>query len=128
MKVLIDTSAWLALKIKNDINHLRAKSAFKRYKTRRAIFFTNDYVLSEVYTRLIYDVHLKAALKFRDQIRKSVDSNQLAFLEIDESERENTWEYLEKYQDHKLSFTDATIIVNFTEMHLNEIFTFDSHF
>lgn len=128
MKVFIDTNAWLALEIKNDINHLRAKSAFKKYKARRAIFYTNDYVLSEVYTRLIYDIYLNAALKFHEQLKKSVEGSQLTVLEIDGLERERTWEHLEKYQDHKLSFTDATIIVNFTELRLNEIFTFDSHF
>lgn len=127
MKVFVDSSAWLALEIKNDQNHQQAKARVKKLINQRVLFFTNDYVLSETYTRLIYDIHLTAARDFHQKI--SQGSNQtLSLLEVSPSERELAWQELEKYADHRLSFTDATIIVHFRRYHLDQIFTFDTHF
>jgi predicted nucleic acid-binding protein len=71
---------------------------------------------------------LKAAQIFNFRTRAAVDKQQLMVLEIGQIERDKTWEYLEKFSDHKLSFTDATIVVNFKEYNLDQIFTFDKHF
>lgn len=127
MKVFVDTGAWLGLKVVNDEHHLEAKSYFGKAKKSRAMLFTNEYVLVETYTRLIYDFGLSAAQKFNEWIRSGVGAN-LTVIEIDERERNRVWEILEKYRDHNLSFTDATIAVNFFDYNLDEIFTFDRHF
>lgn len=128
MKLFIDTGPWLARQIKQDQYNLSAKKQYNQYKKQRAIFYTNDYVLSEVYTRLIYDVHLPAARRFYSFVIDSIQKNQLSVFEIDNDDRERAWIELERYSDHKLSFTDATIIANFKEYNLDEIFTFDRTF
>ena len=128
MKVFIDTGAWLALEVINDINHHEAEKKYKAYKGLRSVFCTNDLVLSETYTRLIYDVDLKASEKFHEQVKNLTKNGELAMFEIDSSGRDAAWFYLKKFSDHKLSFTDATIIANFKEYRIDEIFTFDRHF
>lgn len=128
MRVFIDASAWIAIYVANDIYHKAAKQRYELLKKRRDLFYTNDYALAEVYTRLIYSFHLKIAKKFHHWIKIGVDGHQLSILEVDPAVRERTWRELQKYSDHKLSFTDATIIANFKNYHLDEIFTFDKHF
>lgn len=128
MRIFVDTGAWMALEIKNDQYHPRARTYYQTATKSRTLFFTNDYVLDEVYTRLIYDFHLKQAREFHQQILSAVDKRQLVLLEVGDKDRKLAWLMLDKYSDHKLSFTDATIIAQVTELHLDEIFTFDRHF
>ena len=127
MKVFVDTGAWLALEIKNDVNHLAAKKFLYFLQRKRALLYTNPFVLSETYTRLIYDVSLFAAKKFHENILQGTKSN-LTILEIDKTEREFIWEQLFQYRDHKLSYTDVSITVCYKNYQLDTIFTFDSHF
>lgn len=127
MKIFFDTSAWLALEVENDKCHESAKEYEQNLKKKRALLFTNDYVLAETFTRLIYDFHLQAAKNFKEKIERGLTKN-LALLEVDSVARERAWDELERYFDHKLSFTDGTIIANFKDYNLGEIFTFDKHF
>lgn len=128
MKIFVDTGAWLALEISKDKNHAEAKLYARELKNKRALFFTNEYILAETYTRLIYDVYLKAARQFHENIKFAVKQEGLIILEVDTTMREKSWEELERYSDHKLSFADATIVANFKTYKLDAIFTFDKHF
>lgn len=127
MKVFFDTGAWIALQIKQDSNHLRAVQYYKHLQKQRAMLYTNDYVLVETYTRLIYDFGLRMALKFRQETEEGISKN-LNLIEIDKKEREQTWKILQKYSDHELSFTDGTVATNFWAFNLDTVFTFDHHF
>lgn len=128
MRVFIDTSAWLAVEIANDYNHKKAIQHKALFKKQRAMLFTNEYVLAETYTRLIYDKYLQAASEFHQKISKGVKESSLVILEINHPDREEVWKELRRYSDHKLSFTDGTIVSNFRKYHLDQIFTFDHHF
>ena len=118
----------MALEIKNDPYHSRAKNYYQVVTKKRSLFYTNDYVLDEVYPRLIYDIHLKAAEKFHEQMVSAIAKAQLVLLEVGDKDRRFAWQILHKYSDHKLSFTDATVVAHFAELHLDEVFTFDQHF
>lgn len=128
MRVFADTSAWLATEIRNDLNYKKAITHKAFLQRERAQVLTNDYVMAETYTRLIYDKHFKAAADFHQKVKKGAKEGILIILEVDSSQRERAWEELKRYSDHKLSFTDATIIVHFKQYKLDEIFTFDRHF
>lgn len=128
MRIFVDTGAWLATEIKNDIHHSEAIRYKKKAEKERSQLYVNDYVLAETYTRLIYEVYLKAAFDFDGLVKEGVESGAVVLLEVDSKIRERAWEELERYSDHKLSFTDATIIASFKDYNLDEIFTFDDHF
>ncbi len=128
MKVFTDTSAWIALEVEKDINHKKAKQHAKTLEKKRALFITNEYVLAETYTRLIYDIHLNAAYQFHHNINFAIKEEGIVVLEVDPAIRNSVWQELLRYSDHKLSFTDATIVANFKLYKLDEIFTFDRHF
>ncbi len=127
MKIFIDSGAWLALENKNDINHLQAKKYINIITKVRPLFFTNNLVLSEVFTRLIYDAGLYAVIDFNDAVNKGAMLN-LRVMEISELENSFVFEELKKYDDKKLSFTDGSIVYQFKKYRFDEIFTFDHHF
>ena len=127
MKIIVDTGAWIALEVANDEHHPEAKEYLTEVKKHRSLLYTNSYVLSETYTRLIYDVGFAAALEFRKRIKQGLNFN-LGLIEVDSQVRERTWKVLKKYKDHKLSFTDGTIVANYKGYRLDQIFTFDKHF
>lgn len=128
MKVFVDTSAWLATEIGNDYNYKAAVKHKAFLERKKAMVFTNEYVLAETYTRIIYDKHLSAAYEFHKKIMRGVKGGSLSIVEIDHAGRENVWKELLRYADHQLSFIDATIVVQFKQFKLDEIFTFDRHF
>lgn len=128
MKVIFDSGAWIAIYNKSDYYHSLATQYYSRIKKKRALFYTNDYILAETYTRILYDINLESAIKFRNQIYSSVEKQQLTLIEIDRSKRELAWQELERFSDQALSFIDATLIANFREYNLGKIFTFDEHF
>ncbi|MBU1110000.1 PIN domain-containing protein [Patescibacteria group bacterium] len=128
MKVFVDTGAWLALQIKNDLHHHAARKFSQKLEGRRAHLFTNSFVLSEAYTRLIYDVNLEAARVLRQKVIAGSNKGNLTLIEVNSMDRNQAWEILRKFSDHKLSFTDATIIANFEKYRMDIIFTFDRHF
>lgn len=127
MKVFVDTGVWLALEVRNDVNHSAARKFLQILKSRRALLYTNTFVLAETYTRLIYDISLTAAKTFHESINKGIKSN-LTILEVDHPIREMVWKQLIRYGDHRFSYTDGTIIVQFYSFQLDTVFTFDKQF
>ena len=128
MKIIVDTGAWIAMHDYSDQFSSLAADYYHEIRRKRALLYTNDYALDETYTRLIYDKGLSVAIQFDRQIKSAVKQNQLTILEVDLSTRKQTWKVLKKYKDHKLSFTDGTIVANFKDYRLDTIFTFDKHF
>ncbi|MCL5010385.1 MAG: hypothetical protein M1289_02160 [Patescibacteria group bacterium] len=54
MKVFIDTSAFVALFVDKEIDHKIVVKKYHDYRQRRVAFFTSDYILDELFTRLLY--------------------------------------------------------------------------
>lgn len=128
MKIFLDTSAWLALQVKNDIANQAAKEYFTNLKAKRSLLYSNDYILLETYTRLIYGVNLEAAKKFRQFVQQAVQAGELVLLEVDNQTLTLAWTKLEQYSDQQLSLADATIMAHLEIYHLDSIFSFDQDF
>jgi hypothetical protein len=127
MKVFIDTGAWIAYKVDKDEHSEIACLHMEELMGKKAWLYTNIFVLSETYSRLIYDVNLNSAVEFKDYILEGVGKH-LKILNWRFEDQTGVWDVLQKYSDHKLSFTDATIVANVKTYRLNEVFTFDDHF
>ena len=52
-KVFVDTSAWVALFVKNDKNHQRAAAIFDKIKAASMSLYTSDYVIDETITTIL---------------------------------------------------------------------------
>lgn len=126
MKVFIDTSAFVALLVENETDHKRVAKKYLDYRQHRAIFLTSDYVLDELFTRLLYyKLDLRICI---EKLRDSIAKNEIVVLRIGDGLFEKALDIFLKFSDHKISFTDATSFCLYKDFALDEIFTLDSDF
>lgn len=128
MKIFIDTSAFLALLACDQNIHLSAKKTLQELQEQHAIFFTSSFVLSETYTRIIYDLHLEIAEKFHQMIVKGEETGFMKVFWIDQLLDEEIYKIYKKFSEHKLSYTDASSYLLVKKFRLDGIFTFDKAF
>lgn len=127
-KVFIDTSAWISYFGSDQPKHINIKSLIKQLiKDGVAICTSND-VIDETVTRLIYDTNIKIAKEFINLIKNSNSTNSLVQLWVDGQIQSEAFEIVEKYAEHKLSLTDATIIVLMNRFNIDTIISLDSDF
>lgn len=126
MKVFIDTSAFVALLVENEIDHKRVAKKYLDYRQRRVAFLTSDYVLDELFTRLLY--YKLDLRKYIEKFKNSIAKNEIAVLHIEDGLFEKALDIFLKFLDHKISFTDATSYVLYKDFALDEMFTLDSDF
>jgi|SRR3989344_3308898 len=128
MKVFVDTGALIALFVKKDYWHKMCVEKHKEYKKENSLFFTNLFVLSELYTRILYD-YGKSTLKLvMEKIIKLQDKGKLRIFQIDSGIFKNSEEAMIKFAEHRLSFTDVSIYILVKSFKLDEVFTLDDGF
>ncbi len=123
--IFVDTSAFLALENRGDVYHSKAL-IFKDtcIKTGQALI-TSDYVLDESYTIIRLRAAHAVAVQFGETLRKS----QFIRIEYITPEIiEEAWRLFKAYADHDFSFTDCTSFALMERLHINNAFTFDTHF
>ena len=128
MKVFFDTGALIAIFVEGDAWHNKCVEKYREYKKEHSLFFVNLFVLSEFYTRILYD-YGKGSLKILiNKIIKLQEEDKLRVFQIDAGIFKSSEEMMVKFSEHKLSFTDASIYVSVKTFKLDEIFTLDSGF
>lgn len=127
MKVFIDTSAFVALLVDKETDHKKVAKKYHDYRQKRAILFTSDYILDELFTRLTYfkQVDLNKVI---NKLQESISKGEITVLRIDEAIFEKALGAFLKFSDHKISFTDATSYGLLKDFSLDEIFTLDDDF
>lgn len=128
MKVFIDTSAFMALILKEESYHNKVTAQYSAYKQSRAQLITSTYVLDELFTRCLYRAGSHGGKLAINLIREIIASGELTVLEVDSQIFKKAEDIFLKFSDHKISFTDATSYVLYKDFSLDEIFTLDSDF
>lgn len=128
MKVFIDTSAFMALILKQESFHDKVVAQYKAYKQVRAQLITSTYILDELFTRCVYRAGNYGAKSAISLIRETIASNELTVLEVDSRIFQRAENIFLKFSDHKISFTDATTYVLYRDFALDEVFTLDDDF
>lgn len=127
MKVFIDTSAFVAFLVEKEDHHRKVAKKYYEYRQKRAIFFTSDYILDELFTRLLYYKQFDIK-KYIQKLKDSISKGEITVLRIDEALFEKALEGFLKFSEHKISFTDVTSYSLFKNFSLDEIFTLDADF
>lgn len=128
MRVLLDTSVFLALLIETEARHKEVAKHYQKLKQQNAFFFTNEFVLSELYTRIVYDVgsyFLKPVVRTIEQLQESEELRILLNTSVHMNDILHT---MIKFSEHTLSFTDASLVVCLMQYKLDMIFSLDSDF
>lgn len=128
MKAFIDTSAFMALILKDESLHEKIVNKYKVYKKGRVQFITSDYILDELYTRCVWRAGTHGAKLAINLIKGVISANELTILEVDPDIFQKAEIVFLKFSDHKISFTDATSYILYKDFSLDEIFTLDDDF
>lgn len=128
MKIFVDTGAFLAILDRDQDIHPQAKSALHSLQQQHAIFYTSSFVISETYTRIIYDLHIKIAERFNQMIEVGEEIGLLYVFWIDPSLDREIYPVYKKFSDHRLSYADAASYLLVKKFRLDGIFTFDEGF
>lgn len=126
-KVFIDTSAWMAFYLSDEPDHIRIKSLIKKFTKEHTIIVTSNDVIDETVTNFIY-LKPKIAQKFIELINKSVQTENLIQLWVDEQIQQEAFGLVRKFSEHKLSLTDVTSIVLMKRFGIEQIISLDSDF
>ena len=124
-RVFIDTSAWVALFLKNDEHHKKATILYERLKASKAALHTSDYVVDETITHLLHRGGHRLAVSAGEAL---FSSGIVAVAHIDDDLIQNAWKLFKKYDDKSFSFTDVTSFVLAKELGIKKAFAFDDDF
>ena len=124
--IFVDTSAWYALEVEDDINHEAACKFLPTIASgKHGVSITTDYVLDEALTLLRSRRDLASATAFINKIRKS---KSVRVFWIDEGLFEKALDIFQKSENKSWSFTDCTSFALMRELSVSEAFAFDKHF
>jgi uncharacterized protein len=124
--IFVDTSAWYAVEVEDDVNHEAACKFLSRIASgKHGVSITTDYILDETLTLLRSRRDLASASSFIDKISKS---KSLRVFWINEDLFEKALNVFRKSDRKSWSFTDCTSFALMRELSVSEAFSFDNHF
>lgn len=125
-RVLVDTSAWLALANRNDSHH-QAATAFHR-GLRRAQRVTSWGILSETYTWLRYHTGYPAAERWLLETSALDAQGLIEVVYPGPATEPSVRRVLARFADQDLSYVDAfSLVVAESRRNVDAIFAFDHH-
>lgn len=127
MGIFIDTSGFIATRNRKDKNHEKAIELMRHIlQNGHGTIYTSDYVFSEAVTvALMRTNQIDIAL---DVGRFILDSIKIIKLYTSKEDFLAAWSILQKYQEKKWSFTDASIVHHARQHEVKLIFSYDAHF
>jgi predicted nucleic acid-binding protein len=123
--IFIDTGAFLARYLHRDQHHEQAISCWKELASSKQQTFTSNFVLDELFTLLGRKADYLFAAK---QATIILSSSHLNILRPDISVEKTAVEYLKKYADQQISYTDCISFVLMKQRGIKQVFSFDHHF
>ena len=131
MSLLIDTGVFVAVQNERDEHHDAATNALKAALTGEfGSLYTNDYVYDEAVTltRMRTDSY-REAQTIGDRIAgRGSFPDRIAMLFVSDERFEQTVRVFERYDDHDLSFTDASLIALVENDDIDAVLSFDDDF
>ena len=128
MKIFVDTSAFIALFVTSEQYHRQVVEKYREYTQENAFFFTNNFVLGELYTRLLYYFDKRRCKRIIEKVRELDNDKKLRIFDIDQVLFSKAETAFLKFAEHKLSMTDATIYICVKAFKMDAVFTLDSDF
>lgn len=123
MKLLVDTSALLALFVRNDVNHLRALEFVRQHPKARYVL--TELILAEVATRLRA---LAGAERGASVALSLLESRRYELLFADTGLLRGAIEKMARLHDKRLSLTDCVSFEVMERLGLHDAFSFDRDF
>lgn len=123
--IFIDTSAWVALFVRQDEYHDEAATFWGELRGASVTPMSSFDVFGETLTVIRSRAGLDQALEFGEAF---LGSRVLAREEVDAATRQQAWGLFKQYRDKPLSFTDCTSFALLRKRGLRHVFSFDEDF
>jgi predicted nucleic acid-binding protein len=123
--VFVDTSAFVALRNRSEAEHEAARTTLAQLIAEGAALFTSNYVFAETYTALMVRVGREEAIEWGRRFRAG---GAIDLVHLDRATEELAWEILERYDDKRWSYVDATSFALLERGGERDAFAFDAHF
>jgi uncharacterized protein len=123
--VFVDTSAFVALRNRSEAEHEPARSALAGLIAEGAALFTSNYVFAETYTALMVRVGRGEAIEWGRRFRAG---GAIDLVHLDRPIEDRAWEILERHEDKRWSYVDATSFALIERDGCEEALAFDAHF
>lgn len=121
--IFIDTGAFIARFIRNDQYHARAITLWNGL--RREQLLTTNLIITETLTLLARQVGTEYAIEKAHLIYQA---SGIRVLRPDEDDEVKALDWLHKYRDQQLSFTDCVSFAVMKRHKIKRYFGFDGHF
>jgi predicted nucleic acid-binding protein len=121
----VDSGAWIALALSRDPLHAQAREQWDLLQAAGARLHTSVPVVVETFTFLDRNANRDVALAWKDSI---YERGMVKILACELRDLEQSWEYFQRRDLHKLSAVDATSFVIMKRARIRLAFTFDHHF
>ncbi len=121
--IFVDTSAFIAIRVGDDVNHKKAYDFLNRIKEEKLRLHTTNFILDEVYTYFcrIHDIAIEMA--------ELIMNNPIITVHrVGVEDEDNTFRTLKEYSDKDFSYTDASSFAVMERLGLTVVFAFDEHF
>ncbi len=128
MKVFIDTSAFIAYFIRQEVHNEEVTRKYEIYRKQKAAFLTSNYVICELLTWFNAKYYKSILEKVIITLARLENEKELNVLYIDRVIAKKSLDILTKFSEHKISFTDATSYILYKDFALDEVFTLDDDF
>jgi predicted nucleic acid-binding protein len=124
IKVLVDTSALVALADADDRGHTAVHSWFIDHAQNVGLVLT-DYVFDECMTLMKVRFGAQAATSFGQRIR---NSQFCQFVHLTPQDEASTWKIFSQYSDKDRSYTDCSCLAVMRRLGIEQALTTDHHF
>jgi uncharacterized protein len=120
--IFVDTSAWYAASVRDDVDYNRAREFLASFQDE---LITTDYIIDETLTLLRARRHEQLAQALGSDLFGN-DAEITHYLTSDEIK--SAWAVFQKFSDKEWSFTDCTSKIVMERLGIKTAFTFDHHF
>jgi len=121
--VFVDRSAFIAIRVKDDINHKKASDFLKTIKEKKVRLHATNFILNEVYT-YFSKVH-KVAIEMAELI---MNNPIITLHRISVDDEDYAFKILKDFSDKDFSYTDAATFAIMERLGIKTVFAFDEHF
>ena len=123
--LFIDSGALVAVANAGDQFEATAEKAWAKIAATMRPLISSDYVLDEVATAICRAQSPAFAARW---VRQQLSSDLIQWIQPTLEDLHHTSEWLEKFSDQGINFTDAVSFVLMRRKGIKEAFTFDRHF
>ena len=121
----VDSGAWIALALTRDPLHTQARAQWELLSGAGAKLHTSIPIIIETFTFLERNANRDVALAWKESIYKP---RAVKILTCELRDLEQSWEYFQRKDLHKLSAVDATSFTIMKRVRIRLAFAFDHHF